>query len=103
MLRNEKFYQGFKQPSPLPNVYQLDGEEVESNSDGKTTHQIVRHYFHPVIDNTMSAEDYDLKILIDSGVQLKPCPPYSSVSLDELSDLNNHLSEEQLTQKTTEK
>lgn len=103
MLRNEKFFQGFKEPVPLSPVYQFEGEDVVTNSDGKSTHQVVRHYVRPVIDNTMSAEDFDLKILIDSGVQLKPCPPYSSVSLDELSELNKHLNEEQITQKPTEK
>ncbi len=98
MLRNEKFFRGFHQPEPLPVVTQIDAEEVVSMSDGRKTYRIVRHHVLPEIDNTMSAEDFDLKILLDSGVQLKPCPPYSSPSLDELSELNNQLIEEQITQ-----
>ena len=98
MLRNEKFFQGFHAPEPLPVAKLIEAEEVKTVSDGRQSHRIVRHYVHHEIDNTMSAEDYDLKILLDSGVQLKPCPPYSSPSLDELSELNNQLSEEQITQ-----
>lgn len=100
MLRNEKFLQGFKEPEPLPTAVQIEGEEVETKSDGHTLHKVVRHRVLSEIDNTISASDFDLKILLDSGVQLKPCPPFSSPSLDELSDLNNHLSEEQITQPT---
>ena len=96
MLRNEKFLQGFHQPEPLPVVQQIEAEEVKTMSEGRQTYRIVRHYVHHEIDNTMSAEDYDLKILLDSGVQLKPCPPFSSPSLDELSELNNHLTNEQI-------
>lgn len=98
MLRNEKFLQRFKEPEPLPSAVQIEGEEVETNSDGHTLHRVVRHRVHTEIDNTISASDFDLKILLDSGVQLKPCPPFSSPSLDELSELNNHLSEEQINQ-----
>lgn len=98
MLRNEKFFQGFHEPEPLPTAIQIEGEEVKTMSDGRQIYSTVRHHVLPHIDNTMSAEDYDLKILLDSGVQLKPCPPYSSPSLDELSELNNHLSDEQITQ-----
>lgn len=96
MLRNEKFYQGFHEPEPLPVPQQIEAEEVVTMSEGRPTYRTVRHRVLPEIDNTMSAEDYDLKILLDSGVQLKPCPPYSSPSLDELSELNNHLTEEQI-------
>lgn len=98
MLRNEKFYQGFHEPEPLPVAVQVEAEEVTTMSEGRQVYRTVRHYVLPEIDNTMSAEDYDLKILLDSGVQLKPCPPYSSPSLDELSELNNHLTEEQINQ-----
>lgn len=98
MLRNEKFLQGFHEPEPLPTAIQIEGEEVETKTDGHTFHKVVRHRVKTDIDNTISASDFDLKILLDSGVQLKPCPPFSSPSLDELSELNNHLSEEQLTQ-----
>lgn len=98
MLRNEKFLQRFKEPEPLPTALQIEGEEVETKFDGYTSHRIVRHNVLSEIDNTISASDFDLKILLDSGIQLKPCPPYSSPSLDELSELNNHLSEEQITQ-----
>ena len=98
MLRNEKFLHGFKEPEPLPPAIQIEGEEVVTMSDGHAIHNIVRHRVQTTIDNTMSASDYDLKILLDSGVQLKPCPPFSSPSLDELSELNNHLIEEQITQ-----
>lgn len=100
MLRNEKFFQGFHAPDPLPVAEQIEAEEVKTMSDGLKVYRTVRHHVLPEIDNTMSAEDYDLKILLDSGVQLKPCPPYSSPSLDELSDLNNNLIEEQITQST---
>ena len=98
MLRNEKFLHRFKEPEPLPSAIQIEGEEVVTMSDGHPIHNIVRHRVKTEIDNTMSASDYDLKILLDSGVQLKPCPPYSSPSLDELSELNNHLIDEQITQ-----
>lgn len=98
MLRNEKFLQRFHEPEPLPSAVQIEGEEVETKSDGHILHRVVRHRVHTEIDNTISASDFDLKILIDSGVQLKPCPPFSSPSLDELSELNNHLSEEQINQ-----
>ena len=97
MLRNEKFLQRFKEPESLPPAIQIEGEEVVTMSDGHPIHNIVRHRVNKEIDNTMSASDYDLKILLDSGVQLKPCPPYSSPSLDELSELNNHLTDEQIT------
>lgn len=98
MLRNEKFLQRFKEPEPLPTAVQIEGEEVETKSDGFTSHRVVRHRVLTEIDNSISASDFDLKLLLDSGVQLKPCPPFSSPSLDELSELNNHLSEEQITQ-----
>ena len=98
MLRNEKFFQRFKEPEPLPTAVQIEGEEVETQSDGHTLHSVVRHRVITDIDNSISASDFDLKILLDSGVQLKPCPPYSSPSLDELSELNNHLSAEQISQ-----
>lgn len=98
MLRNYHFLQGFKDPEPLPPAIHIEGEEVVTNSDGHVIHKIVRHHVATHIDNTMSASDYDLKILLDSGVQLKPCPPFSSPSLDELSDLNNNLIEEQITE-----
>ncbi len=100
MLRNHKFLQGFIEPVPLPPAIQIEGEEVATNSDGRVMHNIVRHRVFTQIDNTMSASDYDLKILLDSGVQLKPCPPFSSPSLDELSALNNHLTEEQITEQS---
>ena len=98
MLRNEKFLNGFKEPEPLPTAVQIEGEEVVTMSDGHPIHNIVRHRVFTEIDNTISASDFDLKILLDSGVQLKPCPPFSSPSLDELSDLNNHLTDEQINQ-----
>lgn len=98
MLRNEKFLQRFHEPEPLPTAIQIEGEEVETKSDGHIQHKVVRHRVLTEIDNTISASDFDLKILLDSGVQLKPCPPFSSPSLDELSELNNHLSDEQITQ-----
>ena len=98
MLRNEKFLQRFKEPEPLPTPVQIEGEEVVTMSDGHAIHNIVRHRVSTTIDNTMSASDFDLKILLDSGVQLKPCPPYSSPSLDELSELNDHLLDEQITE-----
>lgn len=97
MLRNEKFLHGFHDPEPLPTAFQIEGEEVETNSDGHILHRVVRSRVRTEIDNTISASDFDLKILLDSGVQLKPCPPYSSPSLDELSELNDNLSEEQIT------
>lgn len=98
MLRNEKFLQRFEEPEPLPTAVQIEGEEVETKSDGHTLHRVVRHRVKTEIDNTLSASDFDLKILLDSGVQLKPCPPYSSPSLDELSELNNNLIDEQIIQ-----
>lgn len=98
MLRNSHFLQGFHEPESLPSAVQIEGEEVETKSDAKTLHRVVRHRVHTEIDNTISASDFDLKILLDSGVQLKPCPPYSSPSLDELSDLDNNLLEEKITQ-----
>ncbi len=98
MLRNEKFFQGFHEPEPLPVVQEIEAEEVKTLSDGRMSYRTVRHHVFHEIDNTMSAEDYDLKILLDSGVQLKPCPSYSSPSLDELSELNNHLMDEQISQ-----
>lgn len=100
MLRNEKFLQGFHEPEPLPVAIQIEAEEVSTMFEGREIYQTVRHKVLSEIDNTMSAEDYDLKILLDSGVQLKPCPPYSSPSLDDLSDLNNHLNEELISQPT---
>lgn len=100
MLRNEKFLQSFKEPEPLPTAIQIEGEEVETQSAFNTIHRVVRHQVSTEIDNTISASDFDLKILLDSGVQLKPCPPFSSPSLDELSELNDHLIEEQITQPT---
>ena len=100
MLRNEKFLRGFIEPVPLPPAIQIEGEEVTTNSDGRVMHNIVRHFVHTDIDNTISASDFDLKILLDSGVQLKPCPPFSSPSLDELSILNNALTEEQITEQS---
>lgn len=97
MLRKQKFFQGFHIPEPLPLAQQIESEEVKTMSDGRPVYTIVRHTVLPEIDNTLVAEDFDLKILLDSGVQLKPCPPYSSPSLDELSDLNRHLESEQIT------
>lgn len=98
MLRNQKFFQGFHIPEPLPPAQQVESEEVKTMSDGRPVYRVVRHVVKPEIDNTVVAEDFDLKILLDSGVQLKPCPPYSSPSLDELSDLNSHLESEQITE-----
>ena len=98
MLRNQKFYQAFKMPEPLPPAQQIESEEVKTMSDGRPVYRIVRHFVTPEIDNTLIAEDFDLKILLDCGVTLKPCPPYSSPSLDELSDLNTHLESERITE-----
>lgn len=98
MLRNQKFFQGFQNPEPLPSAPQIESEEVKTMSEGKPVYRTVRHVVLPEIDNTVVAEDFDLKILLESGVQLKPCPPYSSPSLDELSDLNTHLENEQITE-----
>lgn len=98
MLRNHNFFKGFKMPEPLPPAPQVESEEVKTMSDGLTVYRVVRHVVKPEIDNTVTAEDYDLKILLESGVSLKPCPPYSSPSLDELSDLNTHLESEQITE-----
>ena len=98
MLRNEKFFQRFQVPEPLPVAEQIEAEEVKTLSDGRQVYHTVRHHVLPEVDNTISAEDFDLKILLDSGVQLKPCPPYSSPSLDELSDLNKNLLDEKISQ-----
>lgn len=99
MLRKRKFLSQYVSPhnneETLCYVSEDHVETVELNGR-KVNHLCKCH--HQLVEETdfdSVAEEYQLKILLDAGVQLKPSPLMPGTSIDELSFINNTLNNEQ--------
>lgn len=79
MLRSLKFFKRFKRFTPS----EIPCQKTTEFTDDTCLHYAIRKVLPEA--SSEDASNYSLRLLLDSGIQLKPCPPISEPSLDELS------------------
>lgn len=92
MLRSSSFFQRYSAPS----VRDLSYLRFIISSYVKDSSNIIRRVDQtvevPPVEGT--PQDYSLRTLLSSGIQLNPVASFSSVSLDDLSLISNELDNE---------
>lgn len=92
MLRSSSFFQRYTEPNVRDLSYLRFIKSSYVKDSSNHIHRVDEFVDVPPVEGT--PEDYSLRALMSAGIQLMPTTSFDSVSLDELSLINNELNNE---------